>query len=228
MVRMIFQIQFFFYNYSRIGSLYGITVRSDASDNDSCISSSIIFLPSSNQFWATWATWSEPGIFLTVAKVSLCQYDRYVIFYSRSYRNLFTSSCKRCNRHLQKGLPPTWRDFHNYTPYHFDCRHWKKLHLKLPNNTVLVTSKLPSKVKTFLFRWKMNQNPLNEINQTQQIKIELHKNIQILRESLRQVKNLRSTVDQVFKYLIQGYNDDFQNPDSNKQHQKFLHSLQTR
>ena len=74
----------------------------------------------------------------------------------------------------------------------------------------------------------MNQNPLNEINQTQQIKIELHKNIQILRESLRQVKNLRSTVDQVFKYLIQGYNDDFQNPDSNKQHQKFLHSLQTR
>ena len=35
-----------FYNYSRIGSLYGITVRSDAFDNDSCISSSIIFLPS--------------------------------------------------------------------------------------------------------------------------------------------------------------------------------------
>jgi len=52
--------------------------------------------------------------------------DQSLAFFLRwlkSYRNLFTSSCKRCNRHLQKGLPPTWRDFHNYTPYHFDCRH---------------------------------------------------------------------------------------------------------
>ena len=122
----------FLHNYSRIGSLYRITVRSDAFDIDSCISSSIIFLPSSNQFWTTWATWSKPGIFLTVAKVSdfltICSVYNipYIIYYRRSYRNLFTSSCKRCNRHLQKGLPPTWRDFHNYTPYHFDCRHWKK------------------------------------------------------------------------------------------------------
>jgi hypothetical protein len=41
----------------------------------------------------------------------------------KSYSNLFTASCKRCNRYLHKGIPPTWRDFHNFTPYHFECRH---------------------------------------------------------------------------------------------------------
>jgi len=41
----------------------------------------------------------------------------------KSYSSLFTSSCKRCNRHLRKGLPPTWRDFHTFTAYHFECRY---------------------------------------------------------------------------------------------------------
>lgn len=71
-------------------------------------------------------------------------------------------------------------------------------------------------------------NP-NETNQANQIQIELQKNIQILKESLKQVKNLRCTVDQVFNFLNKGFNDDYSTADQNnpKNHQKFLHSLQT-
>ena len=61
-----------------------------------------------------------------------------------------------------------------------------------------------------------------------QIKNDLNKNIQILRESLRQVKNLRSTVDQVFTFLNKGFVDDYSCADANKNQQKFLQSLQNR
>ena len=61
-----------------------------------------------------------------------------------------------------------------------------------------------------------------------QVKNDLNKNIQILRESLRQVKNLRSTVDQVFSFLNKGFVDDYSCSDANKNQQKFLQSLQNR
>ena len=61
-----------------------------------------------------------------------------------------------------------------------------------------------------------------------QIKVDLNKNIQILRESLRQVKNLRSTVDQVFTFLNKGFVDDYTSQDDHKNQQNFLRSLQNR
>jgi len=48
---------------------------------------------------------------------------RVFIAWLRSYRNLFNEPCRRCKRHLLRGIPPTWRDFHTLLPYHFDCRH---------------------------------------------------------------------------------------------------------
>ncbi|XP_019641036.1 PREDICTED: mediator of RNA polymerase II transcription subunit 27-like isoform X1 [Branchiostoma belcheri] len=39
-----------------------------------------------------------------------------------SYTTLFTATCHRCGRHLQDGLPPTWRDFRTTDPYHENCR----------------------------------------------------------------------------------------------------------
>ena len=59
-----------FINDFRIGSLYRITVRSNAFDNYSCISSSIIFLLSKYQSRTTGTARSKSGIFSTVAKVS--------------------------------------------------------------------------------------------------------------------------------------------------------------
>jgi len=72
-----------------------------------------------------------------------------------------------------------------------------------------------------------NMNPQDaQQKEVYQIKNELNKNIQILRESLRQVKNLRSTVDQVFTFLNKGFVDDYSCADANKNQQKFLQSLQ--
>ncbi|XP_022198501.1 mediator of RNA polymerase II transcription subunit 27 [Nilaparvata lugens] len=40
----------------------------------------------------------------------------------RSYNSLFNDPCKRCNNHLQSGLPPTWRDLRTLQPYHEECK----------------------------------------------------------------------------------------------------------
>ena len=40
----------------------------------------------------------------------------------RSYIKLFQSSCQRCGRYLQDGLPPTWRDFRTLEAFHDTCR----------------------------------------------------------------------------------------------------------
>ncbi|XP_029365872.1 mediator of RNA polymerase II transcription subunit 27 isoform X2 [Echeneis naucrates] len=40
----------------------------------------------------------------------------------RSYIKLFQSSCQRCGRFLQDGLPPTWRDFRTLEAFHDTCR----------------------------------------------------------------------------------------------------------
>ncbi|XP_047236389.1 mediator of RNA polymerase II transcription subunit 27 isoform X2 [Girardinichthys multiradiatus] len=40
----------------------------------------------------------------------------------RSYIKLFQSSCQRCGRFLQEGLPPTWRDFRTLEAFHDTCR----------------------------------------------------------------------------------------------------------
>lgn len=42
----------------------------------------------------------------------------------RSYIKLFQSSCQRCGRLLQEGLPPTWRDFRTLEAFHDTCRMW--------------------------------------------------------------------------------------------------------
>uniref|UniRef100_T1J9H8 Mediator of RNA polymerase II transcription subunit 27 n=1 Tax=Strigamia maritima TaxID=126957 RepID=T1J9H8_STRMM len=39
-----------------------------------------------------------------------------------SYFNLFTAPCRRCGKHLNDNLPPTWRDVRNLDPYHESCR----------------------------------------------------------------------------------------------------------
>ncbi|XP_065569174.1 mediator of RNA polymerase II transcription subunit 27-like [Artemia franciscana] len=38
------------------------------------------------------------------------------------YTKLFCDPCKRCGRHLQNLLPPTWRDVRSMEPYHEECR----------------------------------------------------------------------------------------------------------
>ncbi|CAI9720028.1 Hypothetical predicted protein [Octopus vulgaris] len=40
----------------------------------------------------------------------------------QKYSTLFSASCHKCNRYLQSGLPPTWRDFRTGEPYHEVCR----------------------------------------------------------------------------------------------------------
>ncbi|GLD71898.1 mediator of RNA polymerase II transcription subunit 27 [Lates japonicus] len=47
----------------------------------------------------------------------------------RSYIKLFQSSCQRCGRFLQDGLPPTWRDFRTLEAFHDTCR-MKCFHLE--------------------------------------------------------------------------------------------------
>lgn len=41
--------------------------------------------------------------------------------YLHNYNKLFTDVCKKCGKHLSKGLPPTWRDLRNLEPYHEEC-----------------------------------------------------------------------------------------------------------
>ncbi|PWA29941.1 hypothetical protein CCH79_00020550 [Gambusia affinis] len=45
-----------------------------------------------------------------------------VVTWLRSYIKLFQSSCQRCGRFLQDGLPPTWRDFRTLEAFHDTCR----------------------------------------------------------------------------------------------------------
>ena len=100
----------------------------------------------------------------------------------------------------------------------------------LLNKTLLYRQRLLVKLSD---KWAMNPqlNPhQNDAHQKEvhQIRIELTNNIKILRESLRQVKNLRSTVDQVFSFLNKGFVDDYSSPDANRNQQTFLQSLQNR
>ncbi|XP_065212830.1 mediator of RNA polymerase II transcription subunit 27-like [Planococcus citri] len=39
-----------------------------------------------------------------------------------SYSSLFTNVCKQCGKHSYDCYPPTWRDFKNCDPYHFECK----------------------------------------------------------------------------------------------------------
>ncbi|XP_054167084.1 mediator of RNA polymerase II transcription subunit 27-like [Oppia nitens] len=40
----------------------------------------------------------------------------------KSYVNLFSAVCCKCNCHLQNYMPPTWRDIRTFSPYHEQCR----------------------------------------------------------------------------------------------------------
>uniref|UniRef100_A0A3B4V3K2 Mediator complex subunit 27 n=3 Tax=Seriola TaxID=8160 RepID=A0A3B4V3K2_SERDU len=50
------------------------------------------------------------------------QYQVFQKTWLRSYIKLFQSSCQRCGRFLQDGLPPTWRDFRTLEAFHDTCR----------------------------------------------------------------------------------------------------------
>uniref|UniRef100_A0A8C4R6X0 Mediator complex subunit 27 n=1 Tax=Eptatretus burgeri TaxID=7764 RepID=A0A8C4R6X0_EPTBU len=47
---------------------------------------------------------------------------RSFMMWLHSYISLFQNPCQRCGRHLQDGLPPTWRDFRTLEPFHDVCR----------------------------------------------------------------------------------------------------------
>ncbi|CAG2115896.1 unnamed protein product, partial [Medioppia subpectinata] len=40
----------------------------------------------------------------------------------KSYANLFSAPCRKCNARLQNFMPPTWRDIRTFEPYHEQCR----------------------------------------------------------------------------------------------------------
>ena len=51
---------------------------------------------------------------------------KYLFLYQnwlKSYSNLFSAKCKRCDTRLLNNMPPTWRDFRTNEPFHFECRH---------------------------------------------------------------------------------------------------------
>lgn len=39
-----------------------------------------------------------------------------------SHIKLFLEPCKRCNKYIANGLPPTWRDLRTLEPFHEECR----------------------------------------------------------------------------------------------------------
>lgn len=47
---------------------------------------------------------------------------RMFLAWLRSYKTLFSDSCKRCGKYLNEGLPPTWRDYRNLAAYHYNCK----------------------------------------------------------------------------------------------------------
>lgn len=47
---------------------------------------------------------------------------RFLMSWLQNHRNLFTDSCQKCGKLLKNGLPPTFRDFKSYAPYHSDCK----------------------------------------------------------------------------------------------------------
>jgi len=70
----------------------------------------------------------------------------------------------------------------------------------------------------------MNQD--SAANQHAALRVELQKSLSVLKESLRQVQNLRCTVDQVFRFLNKGYSDDGSGDTPNSHQQIFLQQLQ--
>ena len=40
----------------------------------------------------------------------------------KSYSNLFSAACRKCNCRLLNFMPPTWRDFRQFEAYHEQCR----------------------------------------------------------------------------------------------------------
>ncbi|XP_030750116.1 mediator of RNA polymerase II transcription subunit 27 [Sitophilus oryzae] len=47
---------------------------------------------------------------------------RSFMHWFHSYITLFSAPCKRCSKHLQSNLPPTWRDLRSLEPYHEECK----------------------------------------------------------------------------------------------------------
>uniref|UniRef100_S4R5N0 Mediator complex subunit 27 n=1 Tax=Petromyzon marinus TaxID=7757 RepID=S4R5N0_PETMA len=47
---------------------------------------------------------------------------RSFMMWMHSYISLFQSTCQRCGKQLQDGLPPTWRDFRTLEAFHDTCR----------------------------------------------------------------------------------------------------------
>lgn len=46
----------------------------------------------------------------------------YLQNWFKSYGNLFSAKCRKCDNRLLNNMPPTWRDFRFLEPYHFECR----------------------------------------------------------------------------------------------------------
>lgn len=44
------------------------------------------------------------------------------ITWLNSHIKLFLEPCKRCNKYIANGLPPTWRDLRTLEPFHEECR----------------------------------------------------------------------------------------------------------
>lgn len=47
---------------------------------------------------------------------------KFLMSWLQNHRNLFSDSCQKCGKLLKNGLPPTFRDFKSYAPYHSDCK----------------------------------------------------------------------------------------------------------
>lgn len=47
---------------------------------------------------------------------------RFVMAWLQSHKSLLTDSCQKCGKLLNNGLPPTFRDFKSYAPYHTGCK----------------------------------------------------------------------------------------------------------
>ncbi|CAG9763067.1 unnamed protein product [Ceutorhynchus assimilis] len=47
---------------------------------------------------------------------------RSFMHWFHSYITLFSAPCKRCLKHLNCNLPPTWRDLRSLEPYHEECK----------------------------------------------------------------------------------------------------------
>jgi len=44
------------------------------------------------------------------------------ITWIHSYNKLFAEPCRKCGKHLNNALPPTWRDIRTLEPFHEECR----------------------------------------------------------------------------------------------------------